>query len=280
MCHALPPSGSASSGHADAQARGRRGRSWPAALFAAVAALLPGVAAIAADAPNIVVILADDLGWKDVGFNRGELRTPNLDRLAAGGATLSAFYAQPYSTQTRAALLTGRYPMRYGLQSGSIQSASQYGLPAEERTLAQALKERGYRTAFVGRWQLGHATPEYWPTRRGFDHFYGTLSGQVQAQLRKGGKVDWRRNDQVLKEEGYLTTLLAKEAIGLIDRHAPVPVHGLAFTAPALGTAPRSCSRTTRRSRRGAARRRGGHRACRGRRGRGALRGARCWTTR
>jgi arylsulfatase A-like enzyme len=195
-----------------------------------------GVSALAADAPHIVCILADDLGWKDVGFNRGEALTPNLDRLAAEGAILRAFYAQPYSTQTRAALLTGRYPMRYGLQSGSILPATRYGLPTEERTLAQALKERGYRTAFVGRWQLGHAKPEFWPTRRGFDRFYGTLSGQADAQLRKSAKADWRRNEQPLKEEGYATALLAKEAASIIDAHAagaPLLLV-VAFTAPAL----------------------------------------------
>jgi arylsulfatase A-like enzyme len=196
--------------------------------------------AFAADAPHIVCILADDLGWKDVGFNRGEPLTPNLDRLAAEGAVLRAFYAQPYSTQTRAALLTGRYPMRYGLQSGSILPASRYGLPTEERTLAQALKERGYRTAFLGRWQLGHAKPEFWPTRRGFDHFYGTLSGRVDAQLRKGGKADWRRNEQPVTEAGYVTALLAKEAASIIDKHAArAPLFLMvSFTAPALAANP------------------------------------------
>lgn len=196
--------------------------------------------AFAADAPHVVCILADDLGWKDVGFNRGEALTPHLDRLAAEGAILRAFYAQPYSTQTRAALLTGRYPMRYGLQTGSIAHASRYGLPSEERTLAQALKERGYRTAFLGRWQLGHARQEFWPTRRGFDRFYGTLSGQVDAHLRKGAKADWRRNEQPLKEEGYVTALLAKEAASIIDKHAPgAPLFLMvAFTAPALAANP------------------------------------------
>src|SRR5262245_844540 len=78
----------------------------------------------AADRPNIVYLLADDLGWNDVGFHRGSVRTPNLDRLAAGGAVLNALYAQPFSTQTRAALLTGRYPMRYGLQTLSLAPSS------------------------------------------------------------------------------------------------------------------------------------------------------------
>lgn len=225
--------------HLVAQTRAQRGAaSWLARVAAALAAVV-AAAAGAVDAPNIVVILADDLGWKDVGFNRGALSTPHLDRLAAGGAVLTAFYAQPYSSQTRAALLTGRYPMRYGLQTGSILPASQYGLPVEERTLAQALQAVGYRTAFLGRWQLGHARPEFWPTRRGFDYFYGTLSGQVDAQLRKGGKADWRRNEQALKEEGYVTALLAKDAVGVIDRHeASVPLFMmLAFTAPAQSSA-------------------------------------------
>src|SRR5262245_34659653 len=93
--------------------------------------------------PNIVYILADDLGWQDVGFHGGAIRTPNLDRLAAEGAVLNALYAQPFSTQTRAALVTGRYPMRYGLQTMSIVPASLFGLPPEERTLGQALKQAG-----------------------------------------------------------------------------------------------------------------------------------------
>src|SRR6185295_17500665 len=127
----------------------------------ALAVLFDVHCAHAQERPHILYVLADDLGWSDVGFHRGSLRTPTLDAMAAGGAILNAFYVQPYSSQTRAALLTGRYPMRYGLQSLSITRASGYGLPAEERTLAQALKDEGYRTAFVGDWLLGHAKPEY-----------------------------------------------------------------------------------------------------------------------
>ena len=98
----------------------------------------------AAEHPNIVYILADDLGWRDVGFHGGTIRTPTLDRLAQGGVRLERFYTQPYSTSTRAALLTGRYPMRYGLQTLSILPWSTYGLPTSERLLPQALKEAGY----------------------------------------------------------------------------------------------------------------------------------------
>jgi arylsulfatase A-like enzyme len=169
--------------------------------------------------PNIVYILADDLGWSDVGFHRGTPRTPHLDRLAAGGAMLNAFYAQPFSSQTRAALLTGRYPMRYGLQTLSIGPASDYGLPAEERTFAQALKESGYRTAYVGSWLLGHSDKAFWPTRRGFDRFYGTLAGLAEPVLRKDAKADWYRDERVIRESGYVTELLAAEAAAIIDKH-------------------------------------------------------------
>jgi arylsulfatase A-like enzyme len=189
----------------------------------------------AAERPHLVYILADDLGWHDVGFHGSAIRTPNLDRLAAAGAVLNAFYAQPFSSQTRAALLTGRYPLRYGLQTLSILPSSQSGLPEEERTLAQALKESGYRTAFVGNWLLGHARPEYWPTRRGFDGFYGSLSGAVEPALRKTARADWRRDDRPVKEDGNVTALLSREAVRIVARHDPgVPLLlVLAFNTPA-----------------------------------------------
>lgn len=171
--------------------------------------------------PNIVYLLADDLGWRDVGFHQGEPRTPHLDRLAANGAVLNAFYAQPFSSQTRAAMLTGRYPMRYGLQTLSITSTGDYGLPSDERTFAQALKDSGYRTAFVGAWLLGHTDKEYWPTRRGFDRFYGTLSGLAEPVLRKDAKANWYRDERRIRESGYVTDLLATEATRIIDKHSP-----------------------------------------------------------
>lgn len=202
-----------------------------ASLFLTLACVL---SAHAADKPHIVYLLADDLGYKDVGFQGGKIATPNLDKLAASGVTLNSFYVQPFSSQTRAALLTGRYPMRYGLQTMSIVPASRFGLPIEERTLAQALKDAGYKPAFIGKWQLGHAKPEFWPTQRGFDYFYGTLSGEANYQVKKTTKTDWRRNDQPLKETGGVTHLLAKDAVNLINKHdAATPLFLLlAFTAP------------------------------------------------
>jgi arylsulfatase A-like enzyme len=175
-----------------------------------------------AEQPNIVLILADDLGREDCGFMGGkEIRTPQLDKLAAAGAKLDAFYVQPVCSPTRAALLTGRYPMRHGLQVGVVRPWAQYGLPLEERTLAQALKEAGYATAIVGKWHLGHFAPEYLPTRRGFDRQYGHYNGAIDyfSHIRDGG-FDWHRDDKECRDEGYSTHLIAKEAVQFIGEQA------------------------------------------------------------
>ncbi len=171
--------------------------------------------------PNVVYILADDLGWGDVGWHQGEIKTPNLDKLAMAGARLEAFYVQPVCSPTRAGLMTGRYPMRHGLQVGVVRPWAQYGLPLEERSLAQALKEAGYETAICGKWHLGHFQPDYLPTRRGFDHQYGHYNGALDyfTHIRDGG-FDWHRDDKVCRDEGYTTHLLAKEAAQLIKANA------------------------------------------------------------
>src|SRR3989442_4795981 len=130
--------------------------------------------------PNIVHIVADDLGWKDVGFNGcADIKTPNIDKLAAGGAKFTQFYVQPMCTPTRAALMTGRYPFRYGLQTMVIPGAATYGLDTSEWLLPQALKESGYTTAIIGKWHLGHADLKYWPKQRGFDYAYGATIGEL-----------------------------------------------------------------------------------------------------
>ena len=191
--------------------------------------------AAAGRTPNIVYLMADDLGWADVGFHGGKIPTPNIDKLATGGVVMNFFYSQPYSSQARAALLTGRYPMRYGLQTRSIGPGAKYGLPTDERTLAQALHEAGYRTALIGKWQLGHARPEFLPTRRGFDYFYGSPVGDLEPMLRKDGKTDWRRNEAPVKEDGFVTDLIARDAVKLVAAHdANVPLFMMvSFSAPA-----------------------------------------------
>ena len=171
--------------------------------------------------PNIVILLADDLGWKDVGWHGSEIPTPNLDRLANAGAQLDYFYVQPVCSPTRAALMTGRYPIRHGLQVGVIRPWAQHGLPLEELTLAQGLKDAGYATAIVGKWHLGHFREEYLPTRRGFDHQYGHYNGAIDYfdHTRDGG-FDWHRDDQVCRDKGYSTHLLADEAVRIVQQHA------------------------------------------------------------
>jgi arylsulfatase A-like enzyme len=184
-----------------------------------VAALGFGSSVRADDAkPNVVFILADDLGREDCGFMGGkEIKTPHLDKLAAAGAKLDAFYVQPVCSPTRAALVTGRYPMRHGLQVGVVRPWAQYGLPLDERTLPQALKEAGYATAIVGKWHLGHFAPEYLPTKRGFDHQYGHYNGALDyfTHIRDGG-FDWHKDDKACRDEGYSTHLLAKDAVQFV----------------------------------------------------------------
>ena len=126
--------------------------------------------------PNIVHIVVDDLGWKDVGFNGcADIKTPNMDGLAAGGAKFTQFYTQPMCTPTRAALMTGRYPFRYGLQTAVIPSVSAYGLDTSEYLMPQCLHDVGYKTAIIGKWHLGHADKKFWPRQRGFDYQYGAM---------------------------------------------------------------------------------------------------------
>jgi arylsulfatase B len=209
-------------------------------LFQCLAALLCATAAITAPAasakPNIVYVVADDLGWKDVGFNGcTDIQTPNLDKLAATGVRLAQFYAQPMCTPTRACLMTGRYPFRYGLQTLVIPSVSTYGLATDEWLLPQALKEAGYYTAIIGKWHLGHADKKYWPRQRGFDYQYGAIIGELDYFTHEEhGVLDWYRNNRPLKQKGYTTTLIGNEAVKLINEHNPAsPLYlYLAFNAP------------------------------------------------
>ncbi len=206
-----------------------------AALLVGAAIAQAAAAQEAAPRPHIVYILADDQGWKDVGFHGSDIKTPTLDTLAQGGARLEQFYAQPMCTPSRAALMTGRYPHRYGLQTLVIPSAGTYGVPTDEWLLPQALKDAGYRTAIVGKWHLGHADRKYWPRQRGFDYQYGPMLGEIDYFTHSAhGKRDWFRDNQPVTETGYVTHLLGQDAVKLIDGHDPkTPLFlYLTFTAP------------------------------------------------
>jgi len=183
--------------------------------------LLAWTAAPARAKPNIVQIVVDDLGWKDVGFNGcKDIKTPHLDALATQGARFSQFYAEPMCTPTRACLMTGRYPFRYGLQTAVIPSVSAYGLDTTEWLMPQCLKEAGYTTAIIGKWHLGHASKKYWQRQRGFDYQYGAMIGELDYFTHSAyGALDWYRDNRPVKEEGYTTLLLGKDAVRLIEQH-------------------------------------------------------------
>jgi arylsulfatase A-like enzyme len=167
--------------------------------------------------PHVVFIVADDLGYADVGFTGSkEIYTPHLDKLAADGAILDSFYVQPVCSPTRATLMTGRYPTRTGVYT-VVRPHAEWGLPLEERTLAVALGEAGYHTAICGKWHLGEFRKEYQPTRRGFDRQYGHFFGALDyfTKLRDGQR-DWYRNDEPCADEGYSTHLIAREACCMV----------------------------------------------------------------
>jgi arylsulfatase A-like enzyme len=206
-------------------------------LAAALGMAFAGLAPLtAAPKPNILHIVADDLGWKDVGFNgASDIKTPNIDALASGGAKFSQFYAQPMCTPTRAALMTGRYPFRYGLQTIVIPGPATYGLDTTEHLLPQCLKEAGYTTAIIGKWHLGHADTKYWPRQRGFDYQYGAMIGELDYYKHSdGGVLDWFRNNEPVREEGYTTQLIGNEAVKYLgEQSAEKPFYlYLTFNAP------------------------------------------------
>lgn len=169
--------------------------------------------------PDIVFLLADDLGNADVGWHGSDIKTPNLDKLAAGGAKLEDFYVLPVCTPTRAAFITGRYPMRYGLQMNVLRPGSKYGLPLEERTIGQAMKDAGYTTVILGKWHVGEFDKAYWPNARGFDHWVGLLQGVDYFTHVEHGSKDkpgWYRDGELSDEKGYTTHLIADEAVKVI----------------------------------------------------------------
>jgi arylsulfatase A-like enzyme len=174
----------------------------------------------ASSKPNVLVIVADDLGSADVGFNGGKISTPNLDRLAGSGIKLTDFRACPMCSPTRAGLLTGRWPIRYGLMRSVVPPWSTNGLPASEKTLAELLGAAGYeQRGIIGKWHLGHARKEFLPLAQGFTRFYGHYNGAIDYFTHeREGELDWHEGDASLKREGYSTDLLGDEAAAFITK--------------------------------------------------------------
>ena len=178
---------------------------------------------VAAPRPNLLLIVADDLGCADVGFNGGKtIATPNLDRLAASGINLTDFRACPMCSPTRAGVLTGRWPLRFGLMRSVIPPWSTNGLPAQEKTLPELLAPAGYeQRGIIGKWHLGHARQEFLPLAHGFTRFYGHYNGAIDYfDHTREGELDWHDNERSVRQEGYSTDLLGAEAVRFI-REAP-----------------------------------------------------------
>ncbi len=179
--------------------------------------------------PNIVVILADDLGYADLGcYGNRAVSTPNIDRLAEEGMRFTDFHSNgPMCSPTRAALLTGRYQNRMGIESalGLMRDPPEgYGLPTDEITIAQRLGEAGYKSAVFGKWHLGHQPFEF-PMHFGFDEFIGLLCGcgDFISQVNRLGLPDWWRQDELAPEEGDTTTLITDHSIRFIEEHQDQP---------------------------------------------------------
>lgn len=127
--------------------------------------------------PNVLVVVVDDLGWKDVGFHDDSFSTPNMDIMVAEGVELSTFYSAATCTPSRAQLMTGRYSYRIGMQDSVLHSTEPRGVPLTETFVGERLQTAGYTTAAVGKWHLGMHMPQYLPKQRGFDEYYGILTG-------------------------------------------------------------------------------------------------------
>ncbi|MEX1024503.1 MAG: sulfatase-like hydrolase/transferase [Planctomycetota bacterium] len=194
-----------------------------------VATLVACAADEAERPPNVVLLIADDLGYGDVGFTGGDLPTPEIDRLASDGIALDRFYCQPKCTPTRAGLLTGRHPIRFGMQHGVVTPWEEHGLPTTERTLAEAFGEAGYQhRALFGKWHLGHHEADHHPFAHGFTEFVGHMNGRIDyfAHTRLEGpggepSLDWMRGRELEARPGrYATELVAEEAIAFLRRRS------------------------------------------------------------
>ena len=186
--------------------------------------------------PNVIIMLADDLGWADVGYHGGDIDTPSLDRLAAEGVQLNRFYTTPICSPTRAALMTARNPIRLGVAYAVILPWDPNGIHPDEYFLPEAFLEAGYQTAMIGKWHLGHSQQTYHPNERGFEHFYGHLNTEVGyfSPFSNQGGSDFQHNGVTIEDEGYETFLLGEEASRYIrdrDKGRPFFLY-IPFLAP------------------------------------------------
>ena len=183
--------------------------------------------------PNIVFIVSDDQGWRDIGYRNSQISTPHLDRLAKQGVKLEHHYVFPTCSPTRCAILSGRNPASFGIL-GPIGGESTQAMPRDIPNLATMLKSRGYVTALAGKWHLNLNIAQG-PKHYGFDMSYGYLHGQIDPLLHdyKTGKRTWHRDDVFVDETGHATDLIADEAVRVINQHRNQPFFlYVAFSVP------------------------------------------------
>lgn len=192
----------------------------------------------AESAPNVVLIMTDDMGWSDLtSYGAPDIRTPNIDSLGRDGVRLTDFYSNGVlCSPTRAGLISGRYQQRYGLEIAlpNVATAAERGLTANGMTLPQLMKNAGYATALVGKWHLGYL-PTQSPNAHGFDYFFGLKSGYHDYYTHNAGdgKPDLWENNEPLTEEGYMTDLITAHALGFIEQNTGTPFFiDVAFNAP------------------------------------------------
>ena len=175
--------------------------------------------------PNIILIMADDLGYGELScYGSSKIHTPNIDGLALQGISFTDFHANgPVCSPTRAALMTGKYQQRTGVE-GVITAAShrEVGLSLDETTLAEALKILGYSCGIFGKWHLGYAE-EFNPVHQGFDDFVGFVSGNVdyQSHIDQEGYLDWWKGNKIDNEEGYTTDLITRYGVEFLKQNNP-----------------------------------------------------------
>ena len=235
-------------------------------LLASTTHNLPA-AEVKPDKPNIIFLLADDMGYSDMSWQGSPIQTPNLDKLRAGGMFLERCYAQPQCSPSRAALLSGRYPYRYGLHEHIVLPWSMTGLPGPvsilsvpksqaddgpvlsfpdgSKSIAEKLKEGGYSTAIVGKWHVGCHLQSYLPHNQGFDYSFAAIDGEIsywnythygRSDIISNGQKFYPKSKENSESSGntYATDLWAEKAIGVIRHHdtkRPLFLY-LAFNAP------------------------------------------------